>query len=249
MAWRFLIDDFISQIRLLTVKQKEPYLLMYRVLGFYPNRIEYYREALHHKSSPMVSGNKRLDNERLEFLGDAVLNVLVTDILYHHFKEANEGFLTKLRSRIVRRDKLNQIAKELGLDQLLINSLTDSVQHDSVYGNALEALVGAIYADKGYRRCKQFMEKKIFEQFLDLNDIVKKDKDFKSSLLEWSQKNKQNIQIPTEAISNAEHPLLFVAKVLHNDIVVSTGYGPTKKEAQQRAAKKALESIKKFPQP
>ena len=171
---------------------------MYRVLGFYPNRIEYYREALHHKSSPMVSGNKRLDNERLEFLGDAVLNVLVTDILYHHFKEANEGFLTKLRSRIVRRDKLNQIAKELGLDQLLINSLTDSVQHDSVYGNALEALVGAIYADKGYRRCKQFMEKKIFEQFLDLNDIVKKDKDFKSSLLEWSQKNKQNIQIPTE---------------------------------------------------
>jgi ribonuclease-3 len=249
MACKFLIYDIISQIRLLTVKQKEPYLLFHSILGYYPKNVEIYEQALLHKSSSILDKDGQpLNNERLEFLGDAVLNVLVSDILYHRYENQNEGFLSKIRSRIVQRESLNKIAIELGLDRLIVASSVTDTPHLSIYGNALEALIGAIYTDQGYRRCKQFLEKKIFDQFIDIDQIASSDANYKSTLLEWSQQHKKLLKFHTESVvTESEKNSRFLAKVLIDNQEVSEGYGFSKKEAQQDASKKAIEILKKLP--
>jgi len=245
MAGKFLIKDILQQIRLLTVKQKEPYLLFRSILGFLPIHIDIYELALRHKSSSVRNKDGiLLNNERLEFLGDAVLNVLVSDILFHQFENQKEGFLTKTRSRIVQRESLNRIAVELGLDRLIVATSTTDTPHLSIYGNALEALIGAIYTDQGYRRCKQFLEKKIFAQFIDMNSIVSSDGNYKSTLLEWSQQQKVNISFETEEQTvHGKKTANFLAKVLLNNTVIGEGYGFSKKEAQQQASMHALAHI------
>ncbi len=242
---KFLINDIIYKIRLLTVKQKEPYLLFHKILGFYPKNIELYELALRHKSlSTRDDKGLKLNNERLEFLGDSVLNTLVSDILFKHYKNASEGFLSKTRARIVQRDSINKIAVEFGLNNLVVTNTSFETTHLTIYGNALEALIGAIYLDQGYRRCRQFLEQKIFDQFIDIESIASFDANFKSALLEWGQKEKNNVEFITEeAAINSENDFRFVAKVMLNDKQISSGSGKTKKEAQQNASKNALEHI------
>jgi len=245
MGCKFLIYDIISRLRLLTVKQKEPYLLFHSILGFYPRNIDVYELAFRHKSSSVKNEDGiLLNNERLEFLGDAILNVLVSDILFYQYENASEGFLSKTRSRIVQRESLNKIALDLGLNRLIVSAPTMDTPHLSIYGNALEALIGAIYTDQGYRKCRQFLEKKIFDQFIDIQSIAFSDANFKSALLEWSQQKKKAITFQTIEISaNGDHSFRFLAKVLLNDMIISDGYGYSKKEAQQNASKKALEVL------
>jgi len=230
-------------MRLLTVKQKEPYLLFRGLLGFYPKRIDLYELALRHKSTTILSEEGLpLNNERLEFLGDAVLNVLVSDILFHRFNTQKEGFLTKTRSRIVQRESLNRMAIELGLDKLIIATPTVNTPHLSIYGNALEALIGAIYTDQGYRRCRQFLEKQLISRFIDIDDLVSTDANFKSTLLEWSQREKNPIQFDThEFVSQGSKQ--FKATVLMQGDILGEGLGHSKKEAQQQASKEALKNL------
>jgi len=244
-AKRLILDLFI-QIRLLTVKQKEPYLLFHGILGFYPFKLELYQQALRHKSlSVRTNDGLLINNERLEYLGDAVLNVIVADILFKQFPAANEEFLTKTRAKIVQRQSLNKIAMELGLNTLILSSAQPTPEtHLSIYGNALEALIGAIYLDQGYRRCKRFLEKKILERHIDLEGVVSTEENFKSALLEWSQQEKLSAEfLMTELSKSSAKGPRFRAVALINGLSFGQGEGLSKKEAQQKAAKEALQYI------
>ena len=250
MESKQLISNLIQRIRLLTVKQKEPYFLFKSILGFYPRRVELYEQALRHKSlSLRTEDGLLLNNERLEFLGDAVLNVLVADILFHQFETKKEDFLSKTRSKIVQRNSLNKIALELGLDKLIVSSTPSEQPHHSIYGNALEALIGAIYLDQGYRLCKRFLEKKIIERYVDIERISKIDVNFKSILLEYCQHEKFSIHFDTEEVIKHEGKMAkFKASAIVNEISMGEGEGFSKKEAQQLAAKRALEEIETSPE-
>lgn len=213
------------------------------MLGFYPKRIGLYELALRHKSTSIRTDDGiLLNNERLEFLGDAVLNVLVSDILFHHFETKKEGFLTKARANIVQRESLNKIALELGLDKLIIATPTVNTPHLSIYGNALEALIGAIYTDQGFGRCRQFLEKKIIARFIDLDGLANNIVNYKSALLEQSQRDKKPIRFETKQEHlEGSKVVSFVATVYQGDSLLGEGRGYSKKEAQQRASKQALE--------
>lgn len=165
--------------------------MFYKILGFYPRNIQLYQQALLHKSTSIRSEKGRpLNNERLEFLGDAILDAIVGDIVYKHFEGRREGFLTNTRSKIVQRETLNKLAVEIGLDKLVKYSTRSSSHNSYMYGNAFEAFIGAIYLDQGYERCKRFMEEKIFKNYIDLDKMSRKEVNFKSKLIEWSQKAK-----------------------------------------------------------
>lgn len=193
-ANKIVLHNKIDRIRLLFRKDKESYSCFYSILGFYPHNIQIYNQALLHKSSSVKSDKGRpLNNERLEFLGDAILDAIVADIVYKKFSGKREGFLTNTRSKIVQRETLNKLAVEIGLDKLIKYSTRTSSHNSYMCGNAFEALVGAIYLDRGYDACKYFMEIKIMKRFIDLDKIARKEVNFKSKLIEWTQKNRVTV--------------------------------------------------------
>lgn len=241
----FPID--IDKIRLFFRKDKESYFRLYQILGFYPRHLHYYREALLHKSSLVRSDKGRpLNNERLEFLGDAILDAIVADIVYKHFEGKREGFLTNARSKIVQRETLNKVAVELGLDKLIkYSSHTTSSHNSSVCGNAFEALVGAIYLDRGYAYCMRFMEERILRHYINLDKVAYKEMNFKSKMLEWSQKNRIHMEFCLVEQSQKVDSPVFVSQVLIEGLVAGEGTGYSKKESQQTASKRALSRLKK----
>ena len=167
-----MIRQLIDKIRLLFRKDKESYLCFYRITGFMPRNISIYQQALLHKSTLLKSDKGRpLNNERLEFLGDAILDAVVADVLYRHFQGRREGFLTNTRAKIVQRETLNKLAVEIGLDKLVKYTVRSSSHNSYMYGNAFEAFIGAIYMDQGYERCKTFIEKKILKEYIDLDKM------------------------------------------------------------------------------
>lgn len=223
---------------------QESYFLFYDILGFYPRDLKIYEEALLHKSSSLKSEKGNKNNERLEFLGDAILDAIVADVLFHRFKKKREGFLTNTRSKIVQRETLNKIALEMGLDKLIISSLKSNSHNNYIYGNALEALIGAIYLDKGYEKCKKFIEKKILEQFLNIESVAKKEVNFKSRLIEWSQKRKIDIEFELiESFTDNDHNPIFQTRIMIGGLAAGTGIGYSKKESQQNAAQIALKKV------
>lgn len=242
-----MLRNQIDKIRLLFHKERESYFCFYRILGFFPRNIKLYQQALLHKSAIVRSEKGRLiNNERLEFLGDAVLDTIVADILYHHFEGRREGFLTNTRSKIVQRESLNQLAVEIGLDKLVKYSNRSSSHNSYMYGNAFEAFVGAIYLDQGYRRCKQFIEQKIVSKYIDLEKMSRKEVNFKSRLIEWSQKYKYELTFELiEQHYDKEYNPVFQTEVRIEGIPAGHGTGYSKKESQQHAAQIALKKIKK----
>jgi ribonuclease-3 len=238
------IKDIHKWIRLFKNKNKEPYLSLYKILGFYPNHMELYEQAFIHRSITFGPDKKRANNERLEFLGDAILNAIVSDIIYKHFKDKKEGFLTNTRSKIVQRKSLNQIALGLGLDNKVTSMPYASAHHKYMHGNALEALIGAIYLDQGYNRCFQFVEKQIINPYLSLDKLANREVNFKSRLLEWGQKAKLNIEFElVDSFLDDDGNTVFHSSILLEGNPLGIGVGNTKKESQQLAAKNALQKI------
>jgi ribonuclease-3 len=189
-----VLSELYSKIRLFTLWGKKPYFLLYRILGFIPSNIEIYKEALSHASTKSVrKDGEKINNERLEFLGDTILDSIVSDILYHRFPNEREGFLTNMRSSIVQRKSLNHIAQKLKIWDIL--SVSDGVEmnHNHIGGNALEALIGAIYLDKGYEVCRKFVQEKIVAPHIDMEILASTEENYKSRLMEWGQKNKVDI--------------------------------------------------------
>jgi len=236
-----------DRVRLLFRKDKESYLCFYRMLGFYPHDIRIYEQALLHKSSSVRTEKGRpLNNERLEFLGDAILDAVIGDIVYQKFEGKREGFLTNTRSKIVSRESLNRIAEQIGLLKL-IKFNTRQFSHNSYMGgNAFEALVGAIYLDRGYDYCKFFLECRIIGTYLDLNKVSRKEVNFKSKLIEWTQKNKVEIvfDLINQSFDEFNSPV-FESEVLIEGIHACKGKGYSKKESQQIASHDTLNRIKK----
>ena len=239
--------NLIDKVRLLFRKDKESYLCFYRMLGFYPRNIRIYEQALLHKSSSVKSDKGRLlNNERLEFLGDAILDAVVGDIVYQKFDGKREGFLTNTRSKIVSRESLNRLAEQIGLLKLIKFNTRQSAHNSYMGGNAFEALVGAIYLDRGYEYCKFFMERRIIGQYLDLNKVSRKEVNFKSKLIEWTQKNKVEIvfELVEQSYDEFNSPI-FESEILIEGIHACKGKGYSKKESQQIAAHETLNKIKK----
>jgi ribonuclease-3 len=241
-----VFKNLLKKIRLFSNSRKEPYLLFYKVLGFYPDKIEYYQLAVRHKSVsiPTESGYK-LSNERLEFLGDAMLNSVVTDILYRRYEDKQEGFLTTTRSKIVKRDSLNQLAVEIGLDKLVkVTKYVNANTNKDIYGNALEALMGAIYLDYGYKQCKKFVENRLFGSFVNLDKITENEMNFKSKLIEWCQKNKLEPEfILIYDIVNGTNKHIFLTRLTIQAKPVCEATGTSKKESQQNASRIAFKLI------
>lgn len=241
-----VLRNQIDKIRLLFRKDRESYLCFYRILGFFPRDIKVYQQALLHKSTSVRSEKGRpLNNERLEFLGDAILDAIVGDIVFRHFEGRREGFLTNTRSKIVQRETLNKLAVEIGLDKL-VKSSTRSCSHNSyMYGNAFEAFIGAIYIDQGYERCMEFMKKRIFNNYIDLEKMSRKEVNFKSKLIEWSQKHKMEVSFELiEQFLDKDYNPMFHTEVRIEGLSAGKGTGYSKKESQQNAAQMALKKIK-----
>ena len=159
-----MIKKLYKKIRAIPRKGKEPYLTFYKIVGFYPHDISLYQQAVAHKSSSIrLNSGKWVNNERLEFLGDAILDAIIADILYKEFENKKEGFLTNMRSRIVQRETMNKMAAELGLEDLLVTSTRNVAHNTNMYGDALEALIAAIYLDQGYRVAKKFVFNTLIE--------------------------------------------------------------------------------------
>jgi len=240
-----VLSNLYKRIRLFTNRNKEPYLLYQKILGFFPNDIRIYEQAFLHKSSSLKSENgKWINNERLEFLGDAILDAIVADIVYHAFDGKKEGFLTNTRSKIVQRESLNRMALNLGIDKLIVISSRNRSHNSYIYGNALEALIGAIYIDQGYQVCHKFVEDKIITPYINLTQIAKKEVNFKSKLIEWSQKYKILIEFNLiESFTDNNNNPVFQTQVLISGQSAGVGIGYSKKESQQNAAKVAMKKI------
>lgn len=240
------LKNIKGKIRLFKVKNKELYLSLHKMLGFYPGKIELYELAFLHRSLSSVQEGKRINNERLEFLGDAILDSIISDLLYIHFPNKTEGFLTNMRSKIVQRDSLNNIALSLGIDKWVTSQEYVVMHNRYIYGNALEAFVGAIYLDKGYLFTHKFVEERIIKKHIELDKLANKELDFKSRLMEWGQKNRLAIEFNLmETLTDKAGGIVFQTSVSIEGNPLATGIGNTKKLAQQAAAKTLLKKIHK----
>lgn len=245
-----LNNNFIDRIKLLFRKDKELYMSLYNILGFYPHNIEHYKMALMHKSIARRNAKgKPVNNERLEFLGDAVLDAVVGDIVYRHFDGKREGFLTNTRSKLVQRETLGKLAHEMGLDKLILSAGHSSSHNSYMGGNAFEALVGAIYLDRGYGACMQFMQKRILNQLINIDKVAYKEVNFKSKLIEWGQKNKMNLdfELLSQTKEEGGSPVFEYQAVIEG-IKCGIGKGYSKKESQQLASKETLQRLRREPQ-
>ncbi|MBR1687563.1 MAG: ribonuclease III [Prevotella sp.] len=244
-----LNSNIIDRIKLPFRKEKELFSALYNILGFYPHHIAYYKQALMHKSAGKRNEKgKPLNNERLEFLGDAVLDSVVGDIVFRHFEGKREGFLTNTRSKLVQRETLGKLAKEMGILEL-IKSNGPATSHNSYMGgNAFEALVGAIYLDRGYDACMRFMQKRILAQLINIDKVAYKEVNFKSKLLEWSQKNRVRIEFRqlSQTKDDKKSPV-FSYQVYIEGVAGGSGKGYSKKESQQLAAKETLQRLRREP--
>ena len=242
-----LNSNFIDRIKLPFRKEKELYLSLYTILGFYPRNIELYQMALSHKSIHFKNKKgKPVNNERLEFLGDAILDAIVGDIVYKHFPGKREGFLTNTRSKLVQRETLNKIAQEIGLSRLIYSSGRNFSHNSYMAGNAFEALIGALYLDRGYNLCMRFMQKKILTKMVNIDTVAYKEVNFKSRLIEWAQKNKMNIAFNLlEQKKDDEGNPVFKYCVVIEGIKCNSASGFSKKESQQLASEETLECLKK----
>ena len=245
-----LNNKLFDRIRLPFRKEKELFSSLYQILGFYPRRIELYKLALMHKSIARRNAKgKPVNNERLEFLGDAVLDAVVGDIVYRHFEGKREGFLTNTRSKLVQRDTLNKLAQEMGINQLILSSGHSNSHNNYMGGNAFEALVGAIYLDRGYDMCMRFMQKRILSQLINIDKVAYKEVNFKSKLIEWSQKNKVKLdfKLVSQSKESGGSPT-FIYKTVIEGVEGGQGKGYSKKESQQLASKETLQRLKREPQ-
>ncbi|QNH61526.1 ribonuclease III [Hymenobacter sediminicola] len=218
------------------------------VTGRTPQNVRLYHLAFTHSSVVKQQGTeagRNQSNERLEFLGDAVLGTVVAEYLFRKFPYEQEGFLTEMRSRIVNRESLNALALKLGLDKLvqLDPGQGRAARSRSVNGNALEALVGAVYLDQGYKAARKFVLSRLVKPYVDVKSLTETTANFKSKLIEWAQRHGKAIRYELNGEARPGGVMEFTASVVLDDEVVATGMGLSKKQAEQLAAERALTTL------
>ena len=240
------IENAIDHVRLLLRKDKEPYLRLYSIMGFYPHDLSLYRVALMHRSTTSTNRQMRhINNERLEFLGDAILGAVVADIVYERYKDQQEGFLTTLRSKIVKRETLNDLAVKIGLDKLVIHSDRIASSHNNyMNGNAFEAFIGAIYLDRGYDFCMSFIKERILQYYINIDKMSQKEENYKSKIIEWCQRYQCQFDfVITNEKMEAGNAPKFYAEVMIEGLTCGKGTGYSKKESHQNASHQAFKKV------
>jgi ribonuclease III len=212
------------------------------ILGFTPSRLELFKTAFYHKSMTNETPGMPT-NERLEYLGDAILSTVVAEYLFKKYPYKDEGFLTKMRSKIVKRQTLNEIADNMGLD-VILSEYSMGKMSSSMLGNALEALVGAIYLEFGYENTKKYIIRQILMKYLNIQDLESKDDNYKSRLLEWCQKHGKEINFTTVGKFKIDKRDCFKVAVVIDNEEVATSEDFNKKSAEQNAASKAIDILK-----
>jgi ribonuclease III len=216
------------------------------IVGFYPNNAFFYELAFTHKSrvNSQKNGSKE-SNERLEFLGDAILSAVISDYLYEKYKEMDEGELSKLRSKIVSRKSLNSLGAAMKLQNLLVANVNATAMQNSVLGNTLEALIGACYLDLGFELCEKFILEGIVNKHLDLNKVIQMEVNYKSRILEWGQKQKVTITFKTISELGTGTKKKFSIALLVNGEIKAEATDSSKKKAEQKASEIFSTHIKK----
>lgn len=239
-----MIKRLIPFIQFKTVNDKKLIASLKNITGYKPVNINLYKQAFIHSSKTVKSDTLIYNNERLEFLGDAILGAIIGEYLFKKYPNKNEGFLTQLRSKIVNRQNLHQMAIKFGLDHLLsINLSKNDKMRSSAYGDAFEALLGAMYLDLGFERTKKFVINKIVKLHIDLDELVNLDTDFKSQLQIYCQKNKLELSYRSTELSGGNKGKTYNVHVQINDTSYDSFEHYSKKVAEQKAAQLALEKL------
>ena len=217
-----------------------------KILGFKPGNLKIYEIAFIHRSASFTLPNgRKVNNERLEFLGDSILDAILSDYLFEKFPDAKEGLLTKIRSRIVNREVLNQLAVSMGINKILISNISTAQPTKNLYGDALEAFIGSVFLDKGFKKAKNLFLRNVLNKYLDLDEIINTDTDYKSLVFEWVQKNKSNLTFTYNEDYDFKLKKAVFSTILFIDKKeLGEGHGSSKKEAEQEASSQAWKTLK-----
>lgn len=238
-----MLGFFSFLIHILLYQDKAFLIKLIRVLGFFPKNPDLYKLAFIHKSMSFVNkSGQAVNNERLEYLGDAVLGAIIGEYLYLKYPTNNEGFLTKMRSKIVNGEHLSQLARKMGLMNLLVNQVKNEQANKHILGDAMEAFIGAIYLDAGYRRTRAFIKRRIIKTHIDLPTLEFQETNYKSLLIEWGQRLRKDVTFYTDI--EPYDPTRFISYVSIGDTLHGSGTGISKKEAEQMAAFETLQELK-----
>ena len=236
--------DVIKPIRVFLSEDKQLFVALKNIFGFYPGNIFLYKLAFRHKSQALELNNgSRVSNERLEYLGDAILSAVVADHLFKMFPYKDEGFLTEMRSRIVSRAQLNKLSQKLGIDTLITANTEKNNVYRSMKGVAFEALIGAMYLDKGYNFTRQIVIEKIIRQHFDLHELENNNTNYKSQIIEWSQREKRPVEFVILNEVGHGYNKQYVVDILVDKVSLGKGRDYSIKGAEQDAAMKALLQI------
>ena len=240
-----MIRNIAQKIKLFSSERKEFYLFLKSLFNITPNHIDLYETALTHRSASKTdSQGNWVNNERLEYLGDAILGAVIAEFLYNRFPNMDEGFLTQMRSKLVNRTFLTDLTFQIGLNYYIKSNTNNTAENSHIYGDALEAIIGALYLDKGYQITRHFIIKKLLLHHVDLDKVERTNTNYKSQLIEWSQKNKQEVNFETieKEIEDGHQPI-FISTIEIDNEIVGRGQGNSKKESQQNASREALKKL------
>jgi ribonuclease-3 len=219
---------------------------LYKLLGFKPGSLDVYELALVHKSASIEHPDgSYLNNERLEFLGDAVLSSIIAEYLFNIYPDKDEGFLTEMRAKIVKRSTLNMLSGKIGLNKFIVSNVNTN-KCKNFKGDALEALIGSVFIDKGYYKTKHFILNRIINSNIELEKLEVKEVNFKSRIIEWGQKNRKELTFEIKEGFNEKSQPVFISHLILLDEVIGSGSGYSKKEAEQKASKEALNFVHQY---
>ncbi len=223
----------------LSIQDEEFLAYLKKIIGYKPKNIHYYKKAFTHSSTKKIVDGKSYNYERLEFLGDTIIDTIVSAFLYNIAPLENEGYLTKMRAKIVSRENLNSLGKDLELLKYINSAVAQHKFGDNIYGNIFEALVGAVFLDKGYVICEKFVNKTLIAPYVDIERLEGKITSYKSVLIEWCQKNKKEIRFLVSEDITKEKVKHFSVQLYIDKKVISKGRAPSKKKAEEIASRRA----------
>lgn len=239
-----MMPDIIRNFSTLFSKEKQLYKALKNLLGYYPGNIQLFRIALTHKSAPQrFLHNQNINNERLEYLGDAVLSSIIADYLYRKFPQHNEGFLTEIRSRIVSRSRFNRLAIKMGIDRLIFGPEDHRTTSKSIFGDTFEALIGAVYLDRGYKFTRRLVIHRIIGVHIDIEEILHTETNFKSRILEFIQREKKQLEFKVTGEIGEGYQKQYRIDLLIDGEVIASGQDFSIKGAEQVAAEKACDKL------
>lgn len=234
----------LNFFRVLFSKDKDLYKSIRNLFGFYPRNIQIYKLALSHKAGPQrYFQDHHINNERLEYLGDAVLSSIVADYLYKKYPFQNEGFLTEMRARIVSRSRFNKLALKMGFDKLIFNGEEFRTTSKSIFGDTFEAIIGAVYLDRGYHFTYKMVTRRIISLHMDVDEIVNSDTNYKSRILEYVQREKKPMEFRVVDEVGEGFSKQYIVELYIDNEVVAIGRDFNIKGAEKMAAEKACEKL------